>query len=126
MVEWFKVASPTMAAMEQVKGYVPREREGVARWGSPGAHMLQLGRVVGMFETLLAVNHIPYEEVAPISWQAAIGAPIKKKSETYQQHKSALNKHAKALFPNEKQVTLETCDALLIAYYALAKHKGAI
>jgi hypothetical protein len=60
-------------------------------------------------------NGIPFTEIPPRVWQQKIGMPPRKKTETKTQWKNRLKGKAQQIFP-DRDVTLKTADALLIAF----------
>jgi len=103
---------PVFAYLEKVGGYVGGDH-------ARGSHMFQFGHAAGAVEMALAAAGIPYETVAPQTWQRAFGLK-KEKGEKGASWKRRLRDKAQALFPQEK-VTLSTADALLIAEYCRRK-----
>lgn len=111
---------PLICSIEKVGGYVGKEQPGSAMfnfgWSYGGLRMV----VVGLLGTLP-------QEITPQEWQKGLGIPPRKKSvkgqegESQSQFKRRLKKQAETLFPN-LHITLQTCDALLIATYARQKH----
>lgn len=77
----------------------------------------KFGMNYGFLRACLTAAKIPYQEVSPRKWQAALGVPARKKTETKVQHKNKLKQKAQQLFPDVK-VSLATADALLLARYA--------
>ena len=104
------------ALLEKVGGYLPKSE------GNIGSAMFQFGRSYGRLETLLTEWAIPYEEVQPAEWQRAVGISPRRKSEKKHQYKRRIKEQAITLFPGVKGITLNTCDALLIALYCRMKH----
>lgn len=74
---------------------------------------------------LLTALAIPYEAVDPKAWQGALGIPPRVKGEAERKHKNRLKVKAQALYPRAG-ATLATCDALLLAHYAILKHEGKL
>lgn len=70
----------------------------------------------GSIRMALVSLDIPLQTVAPRVWQKAVGIVPRGKSETKTQFKNRLKARAQELFP-KINVTLATCDALLIAEY---------
>lgn len=74
---------------------------------------------------LLLAAGIPHEVVGPKEWQKALGLRRKKKGEKPSAWKNYLKSQAQALYPTEK-ITLDTCDALLLAHYCRKKQEGTL
>lgn len=111
------------AVLESNTGYVGDE-------GNTGASMFKFGRQHGLAEMALAAAGLPHDLVQPQVWQKALGVPRRRKGkgkagETKAQFKNRLKALAQRLFPGA-EVTLKTCDALLIAEYARRKHEGRL
>lgn len=100
------------AVIEQVHGYMPGSGTNM------GAPMFTFGMSYGGLRMALIGCGIPFTEAGPVKWQRAMGVPPRKKTESKQQYKNRLKARAQQLFPREGvKVTLDTCDALLIAEY---------
>ena len=74
------------------------------------------GKGTGILHGMLIANRIPIKEVAPQVWQRhfKLGAAYPSKKERKHAHLAK----AKELFPEVKKMTLDMCDAILIAQYA--------
>jgi hypothetical protein len=109
------------AAMEQVGGFIPG-REGMKHGGQPGHQMFKFGRSYGFLQGLLTATGIAYETVIPRTWQKSFGVEprARKGGETQGQFKGRLKELAQSLYPSVK-MTLQTCDALLLAEYCRKK-----
>lgn len=81
------------------------------------------GSYFGLRMALIA-NGIPFEAVTPQRWQKAMGI-VSKKGETKTQHKNRLKARCQELFPG-LEVTLATCDAVLLAEYARRLKNGEL
>ncbi len=68
------------------------------------------GMNYGFLRACLIGNYIPYEEVTPNTWQAALKCKTKG-------NKNITKQKAQQLFPHLK-ITHATAEAILIAYYA--------
>lgn len=100
---------PIKTCMERVGGFMGKV--------DPGSRMFVFGQNYGRWEGVLAALGLwPFDNPTPQRWQGALGVP-KAKGEKRDQHKRNLCSFARTLYPNEKRITLKTCDALLIAYY---------
>lgn len=86
----------------------------------------KFGMGFGALKMALTAAMIPFEEVDPRRWQKALGIPPRKKTEDKKQFKLGLKAFAQKLFPNVEGITLETCDALLIAEFARRHKEGKL
>lgn len=96
-------ASECVAYLELVGGYIPGRPQPASRTGV-------LMRSLGLWEGLLLASGIRCSLTRPQAWQAGIPG----RSKVYAVNKRALRAEAARRFPRVK-VTLDTCDALLIA-----------
>jgi hypothetical protein len=96
------------AMIEKVQGYIGNAH--------PGTAMFKFGASYGGLRMALIASGIPFDEVSPRTWQKTLGISPRKKTESKGQFKNRIKAKAQQLFPNEN-VTLATCDALLIAEY---------
>lgn len=122
---------PIKAYVEQVSGYV-----GGA--GQPGSRAFNFGQGYGEIIGILTHAKIPFELVRPQKWQRALGIPpaekirvtadmnkeqrdlVRIRNEKFKrEHKNRLKETAQRLFPSVPNITLKTCDALLILEYAI-------
>lgn len=85
--------------------------------GQGVASTFSFGRNLGCLEMALTAADIPYDKVAPRSWQKALGIQPRPKEMPMTEWKNLLKGHAQRLYPSEK-VTLKTADALLLLEYA--------
>lgn len=107
-------ARECVAYLERVGGFIAGKQ-------LPGSSMFKMGHSAGYWEGALAALGIRTILVRPQDWQAGIpGTGGKKGAE----RKRALRAEAIRRFPAAKP-TLDTCDALLLADYALRAEKGA-
>lgn len=104
----------THAIIEKVQGYIG----GV---GNTGSSMFKFGHNYGALRMALIALGIPFEEVAPHVWQAALKMRPRDKKEKKGAFKNRLKAKAQQLFP-KAEVTLKTADALLIAEHARRSH----
>lgn len=107
-----------IVCIEKVSGWIgPKRTKGggaAAHGGAPGSAMFTFGYSYGLCVGVLLCSHASkLEKVTPQTWQAAVGIP---KGMDYQARKRHCKMKAQGLFPDIK-VTLDTADALLIAYY---------
>lgn len=109
------------AMLEKVGGYIGNEA--TAR----GSRMFVFGWHAGMVEAFLCAMSIPYDKVAPITWQKTLdilprvtNGPNK---ETEKQWKRRLKQDAKRRFP-ENKITADVADALLLAEYGYLLREG--
>ena len=105
-----------VGVIEKVGGYIPRKGKGGTD-GQPGSSMFKFGASYGGLRMAMIAAGIPFDEVPPKKWQHEMGV-IGSKGETKSQFKNRLKAKAQQLYPEER-ITLATCDALLIARYAL-------
>lgn len=115
------------AVVEKVGGYTaPRtEKDAEQPNRQPGHSMFKFGASYGALLMALVAAGIPYDEVAPQTWQNALGVVKRTKGEAPSRFKSRLKQLAQELFPNV-HITLQTCDALLLAEYCHRKHEGTL
>lgn len=135
VLEWFRAwamrQTPLLvpvAVLEKVGGYVGGD-------GQPGSAMFKFGAGYGALRMALCAVGIPYDEVQPSVWQRAVGVSSRKKGkrvkgkmvggESKTQYKNRLKQRAQQLYPGV-EVTLATCDALLIAHYCRMKDEGKL
>lgn len=89
--------------------------------GNGGSAMFNFGKGYGHLEMALLACGIPTETVTPNKWEKYFQLGT---SGNYSktEWKNRLKAKAQQLFPSlGKKITLATCDALLIAYYAAKK-----
>lgn len=90
------------------------------------ASAFSFGKNYGMWLGILTALKIPFEEIPPAKWQA--GLKLRVRGMDYNIKKRALKEAAQKRFPNA-QLTLDTCDATLIAEYGrqmiLTENRGA-
>ena len=84
--------------------------------GQGVASTFKFGMGYGGLRMALVASSIPFDEVTPRTWQKAVGTSPKKSTESKTRFKNRIKQKAQQLFPKEN-VTLKTCDALLIALY---------
>lgn len=99
---------PSFAHLEKVNGY------GVSGVKQSAPAMFNFGTSYGGVRMALVAAGIPYEEVTANVWQKGLGIQPRQKGETKTQWKNRLKAVAQRLFP-QVHLTLETCDALLLA-----------
>jgi|SRR5688572_5597639 len=80
------------------------------------------GRNYGFLRACLIAAQVPFEEVFPRTWQTALGCMNSKKL-AKPAHKRKLRGVAQQLFP-AVDVTLKTCDALLLAEFLRRRENG--
>lgn len=83
----------------------------------------RLGESFGSLKMALAALEIPFTTVPPIRWQKSFRLPTKSQAGSQTKKKNAHKARAQELFP-KLNVTLATCDALLIAEYGRANGLG--
>jgi hypothetical protein len=103
------------ACIELVTGYVSRSDE---YGGDRGSNAFVFGQNVGIIKGILAALDLyPYISPSPRKWQSELSiSPRDSERESKAGFKRRLKDEARKLFPNDK-ITLETCDAVLLAYY---------
>lgn len=74
--------------------------------------------------TIIEICGFDYVEVAPISWQAALGLRVHKDKRTKTERKRAYKVFAQENYPDIK-VTLKSSDALCLVKFALLKYELA-
>ncbi len=116
LVRQFRSLSTT-TVLEKVWGHIGS--------GQPGSAMFNFGANYGSLKMALTAAGIPFEEIVPRTWQKALSVSPRKKTETKTQWKNRLKAKAQQLFP-QVDVTLATCDALLIAEFCKRKHEGTL
>lgn len=82
-------------------------------WGA--TQNFRFGQSLGFLRGLLIAHRIPFEEVTPKRWQAALGIKFPKGS-THAERKRVTKARAQELFP-DVDITKANADALLIAEY---------
>lgn len=108
--------------MEKVGGYVRGGR------GNVGSRMFEFGRSCGTLLTACEAVGLKVLEVAPTTWQQALGLSSRMTDGTKIEGadwKRHLKARAEALFPSVK-VTLKTADALLLAEYCLRRARDTL
>lgn len=110
----------TYAVIEKVGGYIGT-RQGYSGNPATGSSMFNFGENFGALKMALTAAEIPFEEVRPQEWQAAFDIRPRirhgKFKESAHDFKKRLKFKAQELYPKEK-LTLNTCDAMLLATYA--------
>lgn len=102
-------------------------------FGASAKANFQFGRIVGVLETLLICNHIPFTKVAPKAWQKVMheGIPkMTKAGKTSSDTKAMSLVAAKRIYPNETFLATERSkvphdgivDAALMAKYSQLRH----
>jgi len=103
-----------VAYIEEVGGYV-------GGGGQPGSAMFTFGRGFGFILGCLMACGFRIELVRPQKWQKSLSIGTSKDCENKAAWKRKLKAKAQQLFPT-CNVTLKTCDALLILNYSTEKH----
>lgn len=106
--------------MAVVLAYRPRIKmayleKAASRPGQGVRSVFTFGQNFGFWRGVLSALKIPFETVSPQTWQARLGCKSKTKT-AYRDRKRALKNKAQQLFP-QLTFTLDTADAVLIAYY---------
>lgn len=104
-----------IAYLERVGGFIKGQR-------LPGSAMFKMGHSAGYWEGALAALKVRTILVRPQVWQAGIPGVAGQKVPAVR--KRALKDEAIRRFPSLK-ITLDNCDALLIADYGLLTERGA-
>ena len=108
-------ASECVAYLERVGGFI-------AGKSLPGSAMFKMGHSAGYWEGALAALKVRTILVRPQQWQAGIpGVAVAKEKPA---RKRALRDEALRRFPS-LTITLDNCDALLIADYGRTVERGA-
>ena len=103
-----------VAYIEEVGGYV-------GGGGQPGSAMFTFGRGFGFILGCLMACGFRIELVRPQKWQKSLSIGTSKDCENKAAWKRRLKSKAQQLFPT-CNVTLKTCDALLLLNYATEKN----
>ena len=74
------------------------------------------GQGYGFLRGCLIARGIPFSEVTPQRWMKGLGIRSRRKTESKTQWKNFLKGIVQQKYPQEK-ITLQTCDAVLIAEY---------
>ena len=105
-------AGPTVAYIEDVPTFIAP--------ASKPIHS-KLGRQFGFWEGICAASGVPVRLVKPQKWQKGIAGVDGK---TGMDRKRALCAEARRIFPMHK-ITLDNCDAVLLADYARRMERGS-
>lgn len=114
------------AVLELVRGFVSNyknEPGAPIRNMGAGHTMFRFGMVFGRLQLALDAAGIFYHEVPPQQWQKGLDIPKRRKEEKQGAWKNRLKEVAQHLYPNEK-ITLQNCDAILLAEYCLRTYGG--
>ena len=122
--DWFDIGGSKMAIIEKVGGYVGGGEGDKGGGRANGSAMFKFGTSYGGLRMALIAAGIPFEEIAPQTWQKALKI-TKAKDEAKTQWKNRLKARAQQLFP-QLTVTLATADAILIACYCQRKTEGRL
>lgn len=132
VLDWIMAVGPecvaagaARAAVEQVGGYVSRSGDGEAGGGQPGSAAFKFGMQYERVLFALEVAGVPADQVTPQVWQRKMGVTARKKGESKSSYKNRLKARARQLFPRVT-VTLNTCDALLLAEFCRRKERGTL
>jgi hypothetical protein len=108
MLQWRNMAP--CGAIEQLVAY----RAGTDH---PSSRMIQYGRSYGRLEVAAAAAGVGLEEVAPARWQRHFSLE-RARDEARPEFKRRMRERAGEVYPHLKgRVTLDNCDALLLAVY---------
>lgn len=116
--DWFR----WYAERKDVFAYVERIQPAI--FAINKASMAKLYGSYMRVRAFLVAAYIPFEAVDAKDWQHALGIPRRQPKETDSKWKGRLKAKAEELFPRVL-VTLNTCDALLIAEYGRRTRLGA-
>lgn len=105
-----------IAGAESVVAYLERIGGFIAGKGLPGSSMFKMGDNFGFWRGALEALQVRTILVAPQTWQKGLPYLDGKKGA---ERKRALRNEAKRRFPALPGITLDTCDALLIADYGV-------
>lgn len=87
----------------------------------------KFGKSFGACEMVLNAHCAePPMVVPPQKWQKALGIAVRGKAEKKTEFKQRLRATAQKMFPRLGGITLQTCDALLIAVYCKRLHEGTL
>ena len=89
------------------------------------ASAFTFGKGYGGLLMALTAAKIPHEEVDPRRWQKALGITPRKNTEDKREFKNRLKGFAQRLFPST-EMTLDTCDAILISEYCRRYREGKL
>lgn len=118
ILDWLEANSDAgLAVIEKVGGYVKGKY-------LPGSSMFNFGVNYGLLRMALTAMRIPFEEVAPRSWQKGLGIQPRGSTESGTDWKNRLKQKAQQLYPSCK-ITLMTADAILIAEYCRRRRQSA-
>lgn len=115
----------------KVHGVIEKVNGFMGNAGSTGASGFKFGTSFGRNLMALAALNIPFQEVAPQTWQKRMGIPPKQRKtkgqsgEKSEKFKKRLQGIAQRLYPTV-DVSLRNADALLIAEYALRNFEGRL
>jgi len=84
----------------------------------PSSRVFVMARNYGNCEGILAMLDMPVVHVTPQAWQKALGLGTREKGSSKSKWKNKLKGRAQDLFPTAG-LTLDTCDAALIAHAAV-------
>lgn len=116
-LEWLKTRGICIIALEKISGYI-------ANSAIVAARSFTLGETYGALLMALDVLQLSYKNPTPQVWQRLINIPVRRKLgkkfvETSDQYKKRLKEVAQIAYPEyTNEITLQTCDALLLALYA--------
>jgi hypothetical protein len=98
------------AVIEQVGGYIAGNK-------LPGSAMFNFGRGYGFIIGILMAYNVRVELVRPQAWQKALSLGSRAKDQSKSDWKNKLKAASQRLYP-EMDITLKTCDSLLLLEYA--------
>ncbi len=127
LLEWMLMwrNMKAVGVIESLVGYRPRSKDGKAGGDHPSSRMQQYGRSYGRLEVAAAAAGIGLEEVQPQKWQRHFEIPRRARDEGKDEFKRRLKQKGHDLYPHLKgRITLQNCDALLLARYCKDVYGG--
>lgn len=102
-----------------IQGWVPNSKNKLVSMNIAAAtSMFNFGKGVGWIEMAIESHNMRSIGILPATWMRGLGIEPKRRKEVKQKFKNRLKEEALKLFPeNKKQISLATCDSLLIAEY---------
>jgi hypothetical protein len=82
-----------------------------------GASMIVYGQSWGRCTGILDALDMPYEKIVPQKWMKDLGLGRRAEHDSHYKWKKHLCDSAKFIYPERKEISMKTCDAVLIAYY---------
>lgn len=139
------IDSTVSSSGDGIKAYIEEVSGYVGGAGQPGSRAFNFGEGFGVIKGILTHAKIRFELVRPQKWQKALGVARTglmrwtkelgaeqkklieaKNGQLKREHKNRLKETAQRLFPSVPNITLKTCDALLILEYAIRQELPAL